>query len=93
VAGYSGSHVVIRSDDDQLTKNDPETVLDAALLAAVNSKAAQSGRVSVSLTRCRNVRKPKGAKPGLVQISGDVTTINIDLRIDGKRLERLQKQP
>ena len=91
VAGFAGSHVVIRSVDDDLVEKYRETVIDAAVLAAVNSKANQGGRVPVSLTRCRNVSKPSGAKPGLVQLRGDVRTINIDLRVEAKRLERLKK--
>eukprot|EP00597_Dinobryon_sp_UTEXLB2267_P004833 CAMPEP_0170078370 /NCGR_PEP_ID=MMETSP0019_2-20121128/14973_1 /TAXON_ID=98059 /ORGANISM="Dinobryon sp., Strain UTEXLB2267" /LENGTH=273 /DNA_ID=CAMNT_0010291203 /DNA_START=109 /DNA_END=930 /DNA_ORIENTATION=- len=93
VAGFSGSHVVIRSSDDNILTNFKETVIDAALLAAVNSKANQSGRVAVTLTRCQYVTKPHGAKAGLVQIRGDINTINIDMRTDLKRLDRLQKQP
>jgi hypothetical protein len=41
--------------------------------------------------RCRNVSKPKGSKPGLVQLNGDVATIRIDVKAESKRLERLEK--
>ena len=91
VSGYAGSHVVIKCRDEDLPSKYRETVLDAAILAAVNSKAASSSRVAVSLTRCRNVSKPRLAKPGLVHISGDIRTINIDMKVETKRLERLQK--
>jgi predicted ribosome quality control (RQC) complex YloA/Tae2 family protein len=92
-AGYAGSHVVIRSDDDQLLTNSKNTIIDAAAFAALNSKANQqtSGKVPVTLTRCRNVSKPRNAKPGLVMINGDVTTIKVDLKVDGKRIEELKK--
>eukprot|EP00601_Ochromonadales_sp_CCMP2298_P004119 CAMPEP_0173170450 /NCGR_PEP_ID=MMETSP1141-20130122/1241_1 /TAXON_ID=483371 /ORGANISM="non described non described, Strain CCMP2298" /LENGTH=365 /DNA_ID=CAMNT_0014092339 /DNA_START=139 /DNA_END=1238 /DNA_ORIENTATION=- len=66
-------------------------VIDAALLAAINSKAKQAGKVQVTLTRCRNVSKPRGAKAGLVQLSGDVLTISVDLKAEAHRLERLVK--
>ena len=33
--------------------------------------------------------KPPGAKPGLVALKGDVTTIRVDLGAEGKRLKRL----
>ena len=52
VAGCPGSHVVIRSQDDDLPE---ETVRDAAALTAKYSKAPQKGKVRVSLVRCRQV--------------------------------------
>ena len=86
-AGCPGSHVVIRSHDDNLPSNDADAVRDAACLAALFSKAIAkpppgreheaSGRASVSLTRARHVSKPPGAKPGLVALKGDVTTIRV----------------
>mmetsp|Transcript_18287 Transcript_18287/g.24762 ORF Transcript_18287/g.24762 Transcript_18287/m.24762 type:complete len:106 (-) Transcript_18287:177-494(-) len=86
-AGSAGSHVVIRCEDDPLPK---ETVQDAAVLAAKYSKAGAGGRTRVSLTRCRNVSKPPGAKPGLVRLSGDVATVQVDMKASAKRLERLE---
>ena len=98
-AGCPGSHVVIRSHDDNLPATDGDAVRDAACLAALFSKAVArpppgreheaSGRASVSLTRARHVSKPPGAKPGLVALKGDVTTIRVDLGAEGKRLKRL----
>lgn len=90
-AGCPGSHVVIRTDTDDLIEMHKQTVMDAALLAAVNSKAKQSGKVQVSLTRCRNVSKPVNAKAGLVHLSGEVLTVSVDLRQELSRLDRLQK--
>ena len=89
VAGFAGSHVVIRYTDDDLVEKFKETVLDAAMLAAVNSKAPQSGKIPVSLTRCRYVSKPSGAKAGLVRLNGDVMTIKIDVKANQARLDRL----
>lgn len=91
VSGYAGSHVVIKCKDDDLPSKFRETVLDAAFLAATNSKASESKRVAVSLTRCRNVSKPRFAKAGLVHISGDIHTINVDMNVERRRLDRLQK--
>ena len=48
-----------------------ETLLDAATLAAHYSKARNRGAVDVSYTPRKWVKKPKGAKPGLVQISNE----------------------
>jgi predicted ribosome quality control (RQC) complex YloA/Tae2 family protein len=57
----AGSHVIIRSE------NPPERTLDeAARLAAWFSKARDSSRVPVDYTEVRYVKKPAGAKPGMV---------------------------
>lgn len=56
-----GAHVLIRSSDP------PETTLvEAAKLAARYSKAARSANVPVDYTLARYVKKPRGAKPGMV---------------------------
>lgn len=91
VSGAAGSHIVIRNADNDFPEKFRETVKDAALLAALNSKASGSGRVAVTLTRCRNVSKPRGTKPGLVYLSGDIITVNIDLKVEKQRLDRLKK--
>ena len=91
VSGVAGSHVVIRSHDDLLPEKFRETLIDAACLAVVNSKGSQSGKVAVTFCRCRNVSKPGGAKAGLVYLSGDVSTIKVDVRAEAARLERLEK--
>jgi len=85
-AGCPGSHVVIRFTGEDVPK---ETLIDAAVLAAANSKANQVGRAPVSLVRCRQVSKPRGAKPGLVQLSGDVRTVTVNVKDEAARLERL----
>ena len=56
-----GSHVVIRSADPS-----PETIMEAATVAAYFSKARHSSSVPVDYTKVKHVRKPKGAKPGFV---------------------------
>mmetsp|Transcript_44372 Transcript_44372/g.73958 ORF Transcript_44372/g.73958 Transcript_44372/m.73958 type:complete len:409 (-) Transcript_44372:64-1290(-) len=89
-AGHAGSHVVIRSHDDDLPNLFPETMKDAATLSAKNSKAPQRGKASVSYVRCRQVSKPRGAKAGLVHLNGDVATIRVDVSAEDKRLERLE---
>lgn len=59
-----GSHVIIKLGID---KNIPErTVLEAAQLAAYYSKARNSSNVPVDYTAVKNVKKPNGAKPGMV---------------------------
>mmetsp|Transcript_4640 Transcript_4640/g.14853 ORF Transcript_4640/g.14853 Transcript_4640/m.14853 type:complete len:315 (-) Transcript_4640:1682-2626(-) len=90
-AGCAGSHVVIRAESVGDAATLPREVeLDAAVLAANYSKAARSGSVGVNLCRARQVSKPAGAKPGLVQLSGDVRTLRLNWRNEKRRLERLR---
>ena len=49
----------------------------------------QRGKVGVSYVRCRQVSKPSGAKAGLVQLSGDVGVLKVDVAAAGERLARL----
>lgn len=58
-----GSHVIVFCSGNELTDED---VLFAAKLAAQNSKAADSAQVPVDYTRVKYVKKPNGAKPGMV---------------------------
>ena len=85
-AGCPGSHVVIKS-----TAPSDAAFSDAALLAAKFSKASRVGRVKVSVVRCRQVSKPKGAKPGLVRLSGDVRTMEVRVDENLDRLEMLER--
>lgn len=63
VKNIPGSHVVVFSQGNDVSD---ETVFQAALLAARNSKAADSAQVPVDYTVIKNVKKPSGAKPGMV---------------------------
>lgn len=59
-----GSHTVIKLG---INKDVPKsTMLEAAQLAAYFSKARASNQVPVDYTGIKNVRKPNGAKPGMV---------------------------
>ena len=89
--GCPGSHVVIRAESlsGGLASLPREVELDAAVLAANYSKASLTGTVGVSVCRARQVSKPFGAKPGLVQLSGDVKVVKVNWRKERQRLERL----
>lgn len=65
VRGHPGSHVVLRVADRE---PDRDTRERAAAIAAWHSRLRNGGRVAVSCTRARFVTKPRGAKPGSVQI-------------------------
>lgn len=58
-----GSHVIILCEKSYPGK---ETLAQAAMLAALYSQASQSQNVPVDYTSVKNVRKPSGAKPGMV---------------------------
>lgn len=63
VKGIPGSHVIVFSGGLEVSE---ETVLYAASLAAANSKAGDSAQVPVDYTPVKFVKKPSGAKPGMV---------------------------
>ena len=67
VAGYSGSHVVLRNPDRRSEPSGP-SLLEAAQLAAYFSQARNAPRVEVHYTQKKFVTRPKGAKPGLVRL-------------------------
>lgn len=58
-----GSHVLVITEGQ---KPPDRTLEQAAILAVLHSKAAGSVQVPVDYTEARNVRKPAGAKPGMV---------------------------
>ena len=80
-----GSHVVISADGREV---DGTTIAQAAAIAAWYSQGRGSKNVQVDLTEIRHVRKPAGAKPGMV-IYTDQTTVIADP--DGALVERLRQ--
>ena len=70
VRGLPGSHVILRVPSGQ--EPDKNILKIAAAIAAYHSKARQGGIVPVSATRARYVTKPRGAKPGTVQIRKEI---------------------
>ena len=56
-----GSHVILCSDNPTDT-----AIEEAAVLAAYYSKAKNSTKVPVDYTLVKNIKKPNGAKPGMV---------------------------
>jgi predicted ribosome quality control (RQC) complex YloA/Tae2 family protein len=61
----AGAHVILRWP--RADANPPATdIAEAAILAALHSRARTSGTVPVDWTRRKHVRKPRRAAPGLV---------------------------
>lgn len=61
--GIPGSHVVVKSNGDEL----PDKVFEeAGKLAAHYSQARGQDKVEIDYTQKKNVKKPNGSKPGFV---------------------------
>ena len=58
-----GSHVILCTDG---VEPDEQSLLEAAMLAAYYSQGRESSKVPVDYTPARYVKKPSGAKPGMV---------------------------
>ena len=82
--GYSGSHVILRTEGRK--DPPPEAVLDACELAVHFSKLKSARSAEVHMVPVKNVKKPRGAKPGMVHVVKGKT---IRLRRDAKRLENI----
>ena len=83
----AGAHVVLR-----WTAGEAPPVRDleqAAILAALHSKARSSGRVPVDWTRRKYVRKPRKAPPGSVQLDRAKTLF---VEPDPSLLDRLKRR-
>ena len=64
--GFAGSHTLLVTGGKELEEIPDRTIEEAAMIAAFNSKARSAALVPVDYTQIRNVRKPAGAKPGMV---------------------------
>ena len=58
-----GSHVIVKTEGAEVPE---QTILEAAYLAAYYSKGKMSSNVPIDYTERKNVKKPSGAKPGMV---------------------------
>ena len=68
--------MILLLDRDEPTEQD---LAEAAQIAAYHSKANASGNVPVDYTKVRHVKKPAGARPGMV-----IFTHNKTLYVDPK---------
>ncbi|HET9753459.1 MAG TPA: NFACT RNA binding domain-containing protein, partial [Myxococcales bacterium] len=83
VRGVQGAHVVIPGAG---AAPDARTLGDASLLAVHFSSARGQDAVEVAWTRCKHVRKPKGAAPGSVIVTQEKV---LRVRADEERLQAL----
>ena len=84
--GIPGSHVIIVSEGNPVPD---QTVEEACVIAAYNSKARESAQVPVDYTELKNVWKPNGAKPGMVHFENYSTAY---VTPDGALVSRLAEQ-
>ena len=68
-----GAHVILCTEGREA---DDDTIVEAAKLAAYYSQARESGNVPVDYTAVKNVKKPAGARPGMV-IYSTCRTVNV----------------
>lgn len=80
----TGSHVIIITNGEVPPDN---TIEEAAIIAAYHSKAKNSSQVPVDYTLARYVKKPNGAKPGMVVFTNNTT---VYVQPDEKIVERLK---
>ena len=82
-----GSHVIIRTNGQSEL---PEaTMEEAANLAAFYSKAKNSSMVPVDYTQRKNIKKPNGAKPGMVIY---LTNKTIYITPDEARIQQMKNE-
>ena len=86
-ADCPGSHVVLRLERG--AEPEEEEVLDAAHLAIHFSPARGTDRAPVHVARRKHVHKPRGAKAGLVTLSGGRI---LEIRVQPARLEGLLRR-
>jgi predicted ribosome quality control (RQC) complex YloA/Tae2 family protein len=70
--GMPGAHVIVRSGGRPIPD---ATIREAAQIAAYFSRGRSGGRVPVSYTLRKYVKKPRGAKPGLAAITNEKTVM------------------
>lgn len=96
--GCPGSHVIIKSTDDDIYRKFPKTITDAAILAAFRSKNKLKASCDVKLTRCKNVKKIPGTPAGqvmLLDIFGKKIQINMKknlARFEALESDRISRQ-
>ncbi len=86
IRNIPGSHTVIRNQGAEVSD---ETLYEAALIAAQYSKSAKDTKAAVDYTKVKYVKKPSGAKPGMVIYDHFETVI---VEPDAARVAAMKKQ-
>ena len=86
VRGFPGAHVILRNPNR--LDPPPESILRAAAEAASHYSGARSDRnVPVDYTFSKHLRKPKGARPGMVTYSHQ-KTLTVDPSLENLKLKK-----
>ncbi len=80
----AGSHVIITR---RFADIDEQTIVEAAMIAAYHSDARHSSQVPIDFTEVKYVKKPKGAKPGMVIFTDNKT---IYVNPDKEKVEKMR---
>lgn len=80
-----GSHVILITDQREPSET---AIRQAAVIASYHSKARDSAQVPVDFCKVRFVKKPNGAKPGMVIFTNQQT---LYVKPDQELCERLKK--
>ena len=70
---YNGSHVILKADNPI----DEEVLVKCTEIAAKHSKAKLSSNVPVDYCKVQFIKKPHGAKPGMVIFTNN-RTLNVN---------------
>ncbi|HQM95728.1 MAG TPA: NFACT RNA binding domain-containing protein [Clostridia bacterium] len=89
VKSMHGSHVIIKNPAKCEKYVPDKTLTQAAIIAASHSEAKKSGQVAVDYTFIKNVKKPKGAKPGYVNYFNYYSAY---VKADTQMQEKLRKR-
>jgi predicted ribosome quality control (RQC) complex YloA/Tae2 family protein len=80
--GMPGAHLVLKCGDS-VEKVSDEDLHYAASFAAGYSKGKDDSKVEVIVAQGRDVKKPKGARPGLVTVETYRTVMAAPKRLEG----------
>ena len=81
-----GSHVIVKTNGNDVPSS---TIEEAAMIAAYYSKGKNGANINVDYTLIKNVRKPSGAKPGMVIYDNNKTCV---VTPNESLIEKLKKQ-
>lgn len=87
--GVHGSHTLLVTGGKTLDRMPDTAILQAASLCAFFSKGKESSKVEVDYCPVQNVKKPAGAKPGMVIYDKYYTLL---VEPDGTLAERIRKK-
>jgi len=82
--GIPGSHVLLKVGNK---KPNFTSILNAAMIAGYYSRGKDAGKIPVDYTEVKNVRKPKGARPGYVTYFHQKTILVIPHKEEVEKLK------